>query len=108
MCFGSRTNPEFSTGVDEAPRLAHQYVDKPQSATSSTNKPSGGFPANTLFGRIKAIQEQIKAGAIEGVNRPTDDVEEPKETLKAPRNQYGRTVIDGLTASLQWTQGGGI
>ena len=71
MCFGSRTNPEFQTGVDGGPRPAHQYVEKPKTRTSNFGKMRGGFLANTPAGRSKAIQKQIKAGEIEGVKRPT-------------------------------------
>jgi len=69
MCFGSRTNPEFSTGVNDAPRPAHHYLNIHNSNTSSTNKPahhSGGFVALR-----KAMQEKKKAGEIKGVQRPT-------------------------------------
>ena len=73
MCFSSKSNPEFSTGVDAPPRPVYQYVNKLSNGTSSTSKPStgGGFLTNTPYGRSKTIQEQIKKGEVEGVKRPT-------------------------------------
>lgn len=75
MCFGTKANPKIQTGVDDAPRTVHQYTNKPYSdGTSNSSKPaktSGGFLADTPYGRSKAIQNQIKAGELAGAKRPT-------------------------------------